>query len=122
MVTLIEGLPGFESCLRYVLLSAPALAPLTCLQALDGERPSFLALDPRAVLPDYHVDLTPSDLHRLGAGPGETLLWLALVRLEGERVLVNLRAPVVVNPARMIGLQVMPADPPYSTHHRLFLG
>ncbi|MEZ5284188.1 MAG: flagellar assembly protein FliW [Vicinamibacterales bacterium] len=121
-VTLPDGLPGFEQCRTFVVMSAPDLAPLTRLQGLDGSQPTFLALDPRLVLPDYDASLSPADRQRLGAAPDDPLLWLALVGLDGQRLFVNLRAPVVINPARMLGLQVVAADSPYSTQHELLLG
>lgn len=121
-VTIVDGLPGFEQCRRFVVMSSPDLEPLVRLQGLDPDGPSFLALDPRIVLPDYEAVLPPADRRRLAVDDTDALLWLALVRLEGRRVLVNMRAPVVINPRRMIGLQVVPADSPYSTHHELLLG
>lgn len=116
------GLPGFEQCRRYVVVTSPPLEPFTCLQGLDDSRPSFLALDPKLVVPDYGVPLSPADRHRLEAGEGEPLLWLALVRLDADAVLANLGAPVVVNPRRMIGIQAIPADTPYAIDHRVPLG
>ncbi|MCC7180171.1 MAG: flagellar assembly protein FliW [Acidobacteria bacterium] len=119
VVTLPDGLPGFERCRRFVVLSSPDLEPLVQLQGLDSVRPSFVALDPRQVVPDYDTTLSAADRRRLAAAGAEPLLWLALVRLEGERLFVNMRAPVVINPRRMIGLQVISADSPYTTHHEL---
>ena len=119
VVTVPDGLPGFEGCRRFVIVTAPTLDPLTCLQGLDDRRPSFLAVDPRRVMPGYHVALPPADRHREEASEGEPLLWLALVRLDSDAALVNLRAPVVVNPRRMIGIQVIPTDSPYPVDHRL---
>ncbi|MCC7241145.1 MAG: flagellar assembly protein FliW [Acidobacteria bacterium] len=121
-VTMVDGMPGFERCRHFVVMSSPDLEPLARLQGLDEAGPSFLALDPRVVLPEYEAVLPPADRRRLAADENDSLLWLALVRLEGRRVLVNMRAPVVINPRRMIGLQVVPADSPYSTHHELLLG
>lgn len=121
-VTIVDGLPGFEQCRRFVVISSPDLAPLARLQGLDEPAPSFLALDPRLVLPGYEADLPVADRQRLALEDGDALLWLALVRLEGSRVLVNMRAPVVINPRGMVGLQVIAADSPYSTHHEILLG
>jgi flagellar assembly factor FliW len=122
VVTMPDGLPGFEWCRQFVVMSSPDLQPLARLQGLDTGAPSFLALDPRFVLPDYEPVLAAADRQRLGATDDEPLLWLALVRLEGPRLLVNMRAPVVINPRRMVGMQLVPADSPYSTHHELLLG
>lgn len=122
VVTMPEGLPGFESCRRFVVVTASTLAPFTCLQGLDGDRPSFLALDPRAILTDYQATLSVSDRYRLDVREHDTLLWLALVRLGDDNASVNLRAPVVINPRRMIGLQSFDAERPYETNHPLLVG
>ena len=46
------------------------------------------------------------------------LVWLAVVLLkEDGEAFANLRAPVVINPARMIGYQVMPHDSLYPTRY-----
>jgi flagellar assembly factor FliW len=121
VVTMADGLPGFESCHRFVIVTASALAPLTCLQGLEGARPSFLALDPRLVIPDYAAMLQPSDRRRLDAQADEALLWLALVQLHDEGGSINLRAPVVINARRMLGLQIIDADSPYATDHPLLV-
>lgn len=122
VVCLPDGLPGFKHCRRFVVVSSDHLAPLTCLQGLDDDRPSFLAIDPRLVLPGYEAALSPADRTRLDAAPGDPLLWLALVHMDHDRVLVNLQAPVVINPVRMYGLQVIATEGPYSTHHELLRG
>jgi len=120
VVRVADGLPGFESCRQYVIVSSPELEPFTCLQGLDDPRPSFLVIDPRLVAADYHVALSPADRRRLDVAPGDTLLWLALVRIgDGSDASVNLRAPIVVNPRRMAGLQVIAADSPYALQHPL---
>jgi flagellar assembly factor FliW len=119
IVTLANGLPGFERCRRYVLVAAQSLEPFACLQGLDEPRPSFLAIDPRIVLPGYETTLDDADARRLELSAGDTPLWLAIVRLEADAATVNLRAPIVVNPRRMIGLQLLPAQSPHSCEHRL---
>ena len=61
-----SGLPGFEQSRRFALLSSIDTAPLQCLHAVSGPSASFLALDPRLVLPDYRCILSPGDAQRLG--------------------------------------------------------
>lgn len=119
VVTFKGGLPGFERCRRFVLVSAPSLGPFTCLHALDGERPSFLAIDPRRVVDDYVPALSAADRRRLDAADGAPLVWLSLVRLGDDGATANLRAPVVVNPARLLGVQVLEVSPALATEHPL---
>ena len=66
-VTFPNGIPGFESCRRWIVLSAEGHTPLRRLHAVDGIEASFLALDPRQVLEGYRCDLSDSDRARIGA-------------------------------------------------------
>lgn len=117
IVSFPYGLPGFESCRHFVLLAA-AQAPFQWLSAVDGQSAAFLTVDPRQILPTYRHALHASDLERLGALEGDSLLWLAIVRLEHDgAVSVNLRAPIVINPRTMTGQQVMPQDCLYPVRH-----
>jgi flagellar assembly factor FliW len=103
-----DGLPGFEKCRRFVLLSSPEIAPLWCLQGLDRPEPSFLAVDPTLVFPRYRRVLADADRARLGDDEAENLVWLVLVTIgDGETAVANLRAPVVINSRKMVGAQVI---------------
>lgn len=120
VVTLVDGLPGFESCRRFLLLSSPSIAPLMCLQGLDEDKPAFLAVDPRIVEPGYSSWLDDLQRRRLSASAETPLLWLAIVHVaDGAASTVNLRAPLVVNPEKMRGLQLLAGHDAYGTNHRL---
>ena len=43
IVTFPAGLPGFEECRRFVVLSSRELEPFKCLQSVEGPSASFLA-------------------------------------------------------------------------------
>jgi flagellar assembly factor FliW len=109
-----SGLPGFEECRRFVVLSAPDIAPLQCLHAVEGPATSFLVADPRQVMPQYRTMLTPTDLTRLSATDDSPLLWFCIVSIDTDgAAFVNLRAPIVINTERMLGYQVMPHNSLY---------
>jgi len=115
-----EGIPGFESCRQWVVMSAEEQTPLRRLHAVDGVDASFLAIDPRSVMDGYRCELTPADRRRLGASDDTPLLWLALVMVEASGALtVNLRAPIVINPRTMLGQQVLPQNSLYPLRHVL---
>lgn len=120
VVTLVEGLPGFENCRRFFLLSSPTIEPLMCLQGIEGPRPSFLVIDPRLADPEYRCRLDDLQARRVGADNATVLLWLAVVRLsDADDATVNLRAPLVVNPAKMRGMQLLSGHDDYPVDHRL---
>lgn len=112
------GIPGFETCHRFVLVSSPELAPLACLQALDPPEASFLAVDPRLLEPGYDLTLREFERARLGAGD-EPLLWLAIVTIANGEATANLRAPIVINPRRMTGCQFIRDEVEYPVRYSL---
>lgn len=120
VINFSSGLPGFEACRSFVLLASDGDEALHYLTALEGPPASFLVIDPRQVQPGYRCELSPADAQRLGAQDNATLLWLALVMVEANgTVSVNLRAPVVINPTRMVGQQVIPSNTTYPLRHVL---
>ena len=122
VIEFADGLPGFEQTRKFVLLSSPELAPLHLLHHVEGPSASFLAVDPRVVLPSYRAVLSAGDRARLGVVDDSSLVWLALVTMDAAQgPSVNLRAPIVVNPARMLGFQVMPHNSLYPLRHPLAL-
>ena len=113
-----SGLPAFEQCRHFVLIESPSLAPFQCLHAVDGPPASFLVINPKLVLADYRCKLSPADRERFQVAADTPLVWLAVVLLkEDGEAFANLRAPVVINPARMVGYQVMPHDSLYPTRY-----
>ena len=115
-----DGLPGFEHLRRFVVLTANATAPLQCLVAVDSPDVAFLAIDPRLVEPGFTCALETPDLVRLETDGKEPMVWLAILAVDEDEVITaNLHAPVVINPARMIGRQVLPRTSSYSVRQRL---
>lgn len=104
------GLPGFEACRRFVLVYSDELDPGVCLKGLDAPAPTFFLLDPRRIAPDYECQLSAADRARLGAVSDEGCVWLAMVSWASGEPRANLRAPIVINPATMRGIQVVPAE------------
>ncbi|MCL4848067.1 MAG: flagellar assembly protein FliW [Acidobacteria bacterium] len=120
VVAFPSGVPGFETCRRFVLLSSPSFAPMQLLQSVEGPAASFLVIDPRLVLPQFRAVVGHTDLARLGATETTVLLWLSLVSFDSSgQAYANLRAPIVINPERMLGYQVMPHNSLYPMRHPL---
>lgn len=116
------GVPAFESCTRYVLVGGHDMQPFTCLQGLDAPAPSFLVIDPKLVVSGYSMTLSPMDSRRLDAQSSDSLLWLAIVHVgDDDHATVNLRAPIVVNPRRMVAIQALPHDSAFRHDHPLRL-
>lgn len=120
IITFPKGIPGFEACYGFVLMAPDHNGGLQYLRSVEGPPASFLVMDPRLVLPGYRCELSDGDRDRLQAAPDAPLLWLVLVTVESDGAIVtNLRAPVVINPARMLGAQVIPHHCLYPLRHVL---
>lgn len=122
VVTFPEGIPGFEGCRRFVLVVSEELSPLSCLHSLDAPYPSFLTVDPTVLQADYQAELSTVDRAKLAPAEGGTLLWLAILTPEPLQVTANLKAPIVLNPARMVGYQVLLDASTYPVSWPLTLG
>lgn len=112
-----RGLPGFESCRRFVLLDDPRLKPLLHLQSLERPELCFLAVPVRSIEPEYETTLSEEDKETLGREHPETLdLTLLSAGGDGE-LTANLLAPVVIDLATQRGVQAVRWDARYSHRH-----
>jgi flagellar assembly factor FliW len=122
IISFPDGLPGFESCRRFLLVSSDDSAPFQVLRGIDPPQPSFVAIHPALVLPRYRTSLSQADHVRLQVSDRNALVWLGIVMLESDGTAsVNLRAPIVINPEAMVGFQVMPHECLYPLRHPLSL-
>jgi flagellar assembly factor FliW len=120
VVTFAEGLPGFERYREFVVVAPPDLQPFTVLQGVGAGGPSFVAVDPRVIDPSYDATLDAPALARLSVTGSAPLLWLAIVAANPDgTATANLRAPVVINPGTMQGIQVISADSRYPVDYPL---
>jgi len=120
VITFAEGLPGFEACRQFILVGSASLQPFTVVRGVESDGPAFVAIDPHRLSHDYAPRLERSDLARLEAGPDQPLLWLALVAAGDDgTATANLRAPLVINPGAMRGIQLITVDSPYPIAHPL---
>ena len=117
-----SGIPGFESHRRFVLIASAELSPLGCLKAVDASDVSFLVLDPRLLFFNYDLTLSEFERARIGADADEPLLWLAIVTITEKEATANLRAPVVINPSKMIGCQLIRDNDQYPVRFSINLG
>ena len=101
IVHFAHGLPGFEACRQFVLISAPELLPFTCLHGIDAPGPSFLIQTENglASVTSSRV-LTPGRHHLAGTYDGRTIRLYVDGCLEAERAasgrLVASALPVTV--------------------------
>jgi len=120
VVTFPDGLPGFETNREFLILAREDAEPFVIVQGLGPNAPSFAAINPLRVVGGYRAVLSGEDKARLLSDDTSELVWLAIVTAgAGDTPTVNLRAPLVINPRSLRGIQLMPAESDYSFEHPL---
>lgn len=107
-----EGLLGLPSMKRFAVLPITGAEPLRLL--VSAELPAFglVVVRPSVFLPGYVLELSAQDVSPLGladAAQAEILATVVLPKAEGPLVL-NLRGPIVLNPATRRGIQRVSLD------------
>ena len=118
---MVGGLIGVPDAERFILLESPEVEPLKWLVSVEGPELSLPVIDPRLLISDYQPRLEDEHVDRLELTSESDLLPLAITVLtpEPEDSTANLRAPIVINTAKMLAAQIVPAESAYSISHPL---
>lgn len=118
-----DGLIGFPDYREYIVLDLDKGGFLKWLQSVDEASLGFVILDPRVPFADYDPVFAPGDLGCLEASNIDELVLLSVVTVpeDVKQMTANLLAPLVVNPAKRLGKQVIISDPKYTTKHQVFV-
>ena len=121
-----EGIYAFEDIKRYALLSGgDEDNPFMWLQALEGEKPCFIVLDPLS-LPEIFSSYKPCipqealDRLELTDSAAARVLVIAVIRDELADSTVNLASPLVINSVSKTAMQVLLQQEEYGYRHKLF--
>jgi flagellar assembly factor FliW len=110
-----EGLPGFVTARRFVILQSEEIQPLLLLHTIEGAPLGLPVVPIQIARPDYHLEIPPDDRRLLDLpNGGGALLCLAVVVLNAQPT-CNLMAPIVINPRKLIGKQILQLDCDYSS-------
>ncbi len=119
VLVLPEGLLGFTSCKRYVLLEDPEQAPFQWLQSLDNTDLSFIVVDPLAIKADYRIQVPREEVEELKLNCPEDgrILVMIVVPADIARVSANLKGPIILNTKTRLGKQIVLSDEAYPTRY-----
>lgn len=112
ILTFPRGLLGFPECRSFVLLPSER-THVYWLQSMDYSSLAFLLVDPFIFFEGYTLDLGATDLHATSPDEVSVLAIVTLPGAAGELPTANLQGPVVINPTRGEGSQVVLSDSSY---------
>lgn len=106
------GIPGFPDLKRFVIVDYRD--PIHWLQAVDNPAVAFIISDPFPFFKDYSLILSDDveeflDIRR----PSDTLVFTILT-VSDNRLMANLKGPVIINTENKRGIQIILDDERYS--------
>ena len=124
VITFNKGIPGFEESKEYVLIPADDTgeSPFFFLQSIDSEEVNFFLVDPFSFFKEYDVKLEEQMVERLELESPTDALVLTTVTAKGEikDATTNLKAPLVINNSKQLGMQIVLDNKDYLIKQPLF--
>ncbi len=109
------GLPGFPGARRFALVEHDHRGIFGWLVSADLPELAFVVTNPWNFVPDYDPAVPERALRGLDAQSLDELEVLAIAAFEGDRIFLNLAAPLLVNPKSRSALQVILDGDTWST-------
>lgn len=122
ILTMPDGLPGFDGFEKFVLLEDPNTAPFCWFQSIETPNLSIIVMSPFIFMPDYKVE-TREFMENRGWTDitSEELMIYVVVNVsqqeQGTKITANLMGPLLIHPGRNEVVQVVISDTTYSHQH-----
>lgn len=122
ILTMPDGLPGFDGFEKFVLLEDAKTAPFCWFQCVEEPNLSIILMSPYVFMPDYTLD-TKEFIETRGwhdVTSEELLIYVVInvsKREEGTRITANMMGPLLINPKNNEVVQVVVSDTSYSHQH-----
>ena len=102
-----HGLPGLEECRRWVLLADTKSDAVAWLQSIERQDIALAVASPRRFVPSYQIRIARRELELLELDSVEAVQVLVVLCKTGKSITLNLKAPLLINPNRRLGRQVV---------------
>ncbi len=125
IVIMPEGLPGFPTFDRFVLLEDEKIAPFSWLQSVEEQDLALVIMNPLLFKPDYKVDGLDDFIVARGwenTEVADLLIYVVVNIAKGEeeqKITANLMGPVIINSKNNEAIQVVISDSSYSHQHNI---
>ncbi|TWT33321.1 flagellar assembly protein FliW [Blastopirellula retiformator] len=110
VILFADGLIGFENLVNWILLSDEQSEDLGWLQSLQQPEVALAVVSPRRFAPEYRVRMEKEESSPLRLTADDEVFVLTIVSKHDDSLTINLRAPVVINLTKQLGLQIVTTD------------
>ncbi len=123
LIHFTDGLFGFTELKDYIplVLDENEDNTILLLQSIANTDIAFVVVNPFSLDPDYDPVLSPEELSYLHVKSEDDLSYYVICVLRNNYLenTVNMKAPVVINPDKRIGMQVILNDSEYEFRKKL---
>jgi flagellar assembly factor FliW len=120
IVRMPDGMLGFKSATRFVLLEDRPDTAFKWLQAVDDPALAFIVVNPMEFFPYYEIELSDEEAESLDLGDPSDAVMLTTVTVGTDgNVTTNLLGPVVMNSRTLQAKQMVLQDEQYSAKHKI---
>jgi len=119
LLSIPEGIIGFDQETEYCLLKHSPESPFYWLQAIHKPALAFVAVNPFDFFSEYDINLNDADADFLGIKSAADAAVITLVTISGDMVTTNLAGPIVMNGHTKTARQLVISDSRYRTRHSL---
>lgn len=112
IITLKEGLLGFDKLKRFFVLDPGDQTLILWLQSLDDPATAFPIIEPKIFKPDYSVKLLPAELNSLELENVNmaSIYTILTIPKDISEMSANLKAPLVINNQTKMARQIVLQD------------
>lgn len=116
IITIPEGLFGFEKYTKYALVDSD-YEPFLWLQSMEDPNLAFLIVDPFLICSYYETDIDDDSLAKIGVTKPEDIIIMTIVTVpqDGGAITANFQGPLVINKVNKKCIQAILADNRWST-------
>jgi flagellar assembly factor FliW len=117
-----KGIYGFPQENKYVFLKLKEFEPFLWLQSVEKPDLAILLIDPLIFLRDYKPEIPKKELEDIEILDLKKSEIYVTVTPSGklEQSTLNLLAPIIINPAKKLGKQVVLKSSDYRIQHSIF--
>jgi flagellar assembly factor FliW len=101
------GIFGLEECRDWILLGDAQNPAIAWLQSVDRPKLAVAVVSPRRFVPDFRLRVARAELEPLELDDLTDAHVLVIVGKSERGLSLNLKAPLVIHPARRLGRQVI---------------
>jgi len=109
LISFKEGILGFESLQKFIVLDPGDKTFILWLQSVEDPKVAFPILEPKFLRPDFSLTLAPFERQHLELETDQEIVAYCILTIPSniEEISANLKAPLVINKIKRLGRQIV---------------